>query len=245
MKKLVILIPSYKRPEVLKVTLSGLLNNTYSSEDLEVSVGLGLNKASPEEQSIASMYKDLFNASGTVFNYVSYNNNIGKANILNILFKLYADNTDYVITLDNDMVISKSWLKYINYCDVIDYDIMGFSASRFWAHDPVREKCDLFIKHDGNRRHLFYTPYSVAGGMMLFHSQFLKDHQWTNFGGVYGRDDADMCLKTDKKFVLFSDEDWLVHDPLNSSTPILKEYEDKKKALYKNGTTVFSEGWDE
>lgn len=241
MKKLAILIPSYKRPEVLNHTLSGLLNNTYSSEDLEVSVGLGLNKASPEEQSIASMYIDLFNASGTVFNYVSYNNNIGKANILNVLFKVYADNTDYVVTLDNDMVISKSWLKYIKYCDVIDYDIMGFSASRFWAHDPIRENCSSTKVGE----HLFYMPNSVAGGMMLFHSQFLKDHQWTNFGGVYGRDDADMCLKTDKKYVYHTDIDWLEHDPLNSSTPILKEYEDKKRALYKNGTTVFPLGWDE
>lgn len=54
-----------------------------------------------------------------------------------------------------------------------------------------------------------------------------------------------MCLKTDKKYVYHTDIDWLEHDPLNSITPILKEYEDKKRALYKNGTTVFPLGWDE
>lgn len=241
MRKLSILIPSYKRPEVLDATLRGLLQNTSQGENFDVNVAVGLNQATSLDISIVERYEKLFDEKGIPFRSVPYDNNIGKASVLNVLFRLYAGHADLVVTLDNDMVISKPWLQYIGYCDFMDYDIMGFSAARFWAHDPIRENC-AFV---GVGNHLFYVPHGVAGGMMLFHAQFLRDHPWTNLGGVYGRDDASMCLLTDKKYVLHKDEDWLVHDPLSSSTPVLKVYEDKKKALYKNGVTVFPVGWDE
>lgn len=241
MKKLAILIPSYKRPEVLEETLKGLLNNTSQGDGYDIRIAVGLNQASPEDHQIISKYHTLFNDIGIVLDSIPYSSNIGKAAILNVLFKIYGYQADLVITMDNDMVILKSWLHYIEQCDSIDYDIMGFSSARFWAHDPIRKNC-VFV---GVGNNLFYTPCSVAGGMMLFHHQFLNDHPWTNHGGVYGRDDATMCLLTQKKYVLHSGEDWLLHDPLNSSTPKLKTYEDKKKDLYLRGTTVFHIGWDE
>lgn len=241
MKKITILIPSYKRPDVLAHTLKGLYDNTVHGDVYDVCIAVGLNKAGPLEVGVIDSYKFIFEGLGINFQFMSNKENIGKAAALNELFYIYGRYSDYIVTLDNDMYIKKPWIHLIERCKSIDFDIMGFSSATFWAHDPIRENCASMEVGE----HLFYKPYSVAGGMMLFHSQFLKDHQWTNFGGVYGRDDADMCLKTDKKYVLFSDEDWLDHDPLCSSTPILKAYEEKKKELYKKGTTVFSKGWDE
>jgi glycosyltransferase involved in cell wall biosynthesis len=241
MKKLAILIPSYKRPEVLEATLNGLLNNTTQGDGYDIRIAVGLNQASPEDLQIISKYGTLFSAIGITFDSIPYASNIGKAAVLNVLFKTYGYQSDLIITMDNDMVILKPWLHLIRQCDTIDYEIMGFCSARFWAHDPVRGKCLKVIQGS----HIFYTPWSVAGGMMLFHHQFLNDHPWTNHGGVYGRDDATMCLFTQKKYVLHSEEDWLIHDPLNSSTPVLKAYEDNKKELYLRGTTVFPVGWDE
>lgn len=241
MKKVAILIPSYKRPDVLRQTLDGLYQNTTANEGYSVCIAVGLNKASDTENQLVDHYRELFRAKGITFHSISYDANLGKAKILNILFKVYTQGYDYIVTLDNDMVISKPWLYMISICDLVDYDIMGFSSSRFWAHLPLRDQCQSFKMGD----HLFYAPHSIAGGMMLFHRGFLEKNEWTNLGGVYGRDDAEMCLRTVKKFVYHTDKDWLVHDPMNSSTPVLKIYEDKKKDLYKNGVTVFSEGWDE
>jgi hypothetical protein len=240
-KKLAILIPSYKRPSVLEATLNGLFRNTPKEGCYDICICVGLNKAAIEEIQIVDRFDAMFEHQGIPFHSIVYDNNIGKANILNVLFTVYANHSDFIVTLDNDMVIRKPWLYLIGLCDVIDYDIMGFSSAKFWAHDPIRENCG-FVGKDGIT---FYTPYSIAGGMMLFHHQFLKDHSWTNHGGVYGRDDATMCLLTKKKFVIHVDDDWLLHDPLNSSTPSLKGYEDKKKELYKAGVTVFPLGWDE
>jgi glycosyltransferase involved in cell wall biosynthesis len=241
MKKLAILIPSYKRPEVLEATLAGLLNNTAQGQGYDIRIAIGLNQASAEDIRTVNKYSGLFKGIGIALDSIPYANNIGKANILNVLYKIYGYQSDLIITMDNDMVILKPWLHLIGQCDSIDYDIMGFCSAQFWAHDPVRENCSWVDMGD----HKFYTIFSVAGGMMLFHHQFLNNHPWTNHGGVYGRDDASMCLITQKKYVLHSEEDWLIHDPLNSSTPELKAYEDKKKELYLRGTTVFHIGWDE
>jgi hypothetical protein len=241
MTKLAILIPSYKRPAVLKATLQGLFDNTSQNTGYDLCIAVGLNQASPSEIQLLDQYDEKFEDKGIPFHSVFYDTNIGKASVLNVLFKLYANHADLVVTMDNDMVILKPWLYLIGMCDVVDYDIMGFSGARFWAHDPVREVCASVDIES----HKFYTPYGVAGGMMLFHHQFLKEHPWTNHGGVYGRDDATMCLLTSKKYVLHTEDDWLLHDPLSFSSAELKIYEEKKRELYKNGITVFPDRWDE
>ena len=241
LRKLSILIPSYKRPNVLERTLNGLLDNTASDENFEINVGIGFNKYSSIEVGISNWYNTLFKSKNIKYSSLFYDHNVGKAVVLNELFKKYANDSDLVITMDNDMLIKMPWTHYVTLSDLIDYDIMGFSSSRFWAHDPIMEKCPS-TESNGRK---FFSPYSVAGGIMLFHRDFLANNPWTNHGGVYGRDDASMCLLTQKKYVLHSDENWLDHDPLSSSTADLKLYEDKKKALYKSGVTVFPEGWDE
>lgn len=241
MKKVAILIPSYKRPEVLRMTLEGLYHNTTANEGYDINICVGLNQAAEKEIDLVGQYEGLFKAAGIQFNWLPYSTNIGKANILNTLFTRFVDRGELVITLDNDMVISRSWLHLIKPCLSIDFDIMGFSSSKFWAHEPSREICSS-VECDS---YTFYSVQGVAGGMMLFHYSFLENNSWTNHGGVYGKDDAEMCLKTQIKYVIHYPEAWLVHDPLISSTQELKSYEDKKRALYKAGTTVFPEGWDE
>lgn len=240
MKRVAILIPSYKRPDVLKLTLEGLYQNTTANEGYDINIYVGLNQAAEKELGLVSQYNNLFCDAGIQFNWLPYSTNIGKANILNTLFTRFVDRDELVITLDNDMVISKPWLHLIKPCLGIDFDIMGFSSSKFWAHEPSRERCTS-VESEG---YTFYCANGVAGGMMLFHHSFLEKNSWTNHGGVYGKDDADMCLKTHKKYVIHYPEDWLVHDPLVSSTQELKSYEDKKRALYKAGITIFPEGWD-
>jgi glycosyltransferase involved in cell wall biosynthesis len=241
MRNVSILIPSYKRPEVLKKTLEGLYTNTFSEKGYKISICLGLNKVSEKENKIASEYRDLFIKNNINFVLLSFEKNIGKAKALNSLLSSSDKDSNYIITMDNDMVIKKAWLHYIDRADKIDYDLMGFSSAKFWAHEPSLKRCP-YIDING---YIFYKPVGIAGGMMLFHKEFLEKHTWTNHGGVYGRDDADMCLKTSKKYVLHSTEDWLDHDPLNSSTPLLKAYEDKKRSLYKRNINIFPEGWDE
>jgi len=241
LKSIAILIPSYKRPDVLKLTLDGLYRNTTAHEGYNITICVGLNQASGEEMGLMGQYEGLFRSAGIQFNWLPYSTNIGKASILNTLFARFADGYELVVTMDNDMVISKPWLHLIKPCLGIDFDIMGFSSSNFWAHEPSRERCSS----KESEGYTFYSAHGIAGGMMLFHHSFLQKHPWTNHGGVYGRDDADMCLKTQKKYVIFYPEGWLAHDPLVSSTPELKSYEDKKRALYMAGTTVFPKGWDE
>jgi glycosyltransferase involved in cell wall biosynthesis len=241
MRSLLILIPSYKRPVVLEKTLGGLYLNTIQGSEYNIRIAVGLNQSTSYEEEIVHRYLYLFRRIGISLFVEKYKDNIGKAASLNQLLKLYSNKCDYVITMDNDMVIIRPWLHIVRQCNKIEYDIMGFCGTQFWAHDPERSICSCIIK-DGLK---FYTPFSIAGGMMLFHRSFLEKHSWTNYGGVYGRDDAAMCLLTKKKYVLDIEEDWIWHDPLKNSTPELKEYEDKKVDLYNKGTTVFQVGWDE
>jgi hypothetical protein len=217
MKKIAILIPSYKRPFSLLLTLRGLLGNTRVGDEYEVSISVGLNQGSPEDQAIINQMEVPFEEKGIKLNSVSYEKNIGKATILNILQTLYAEDADYIITMDNDMVIMKPWLHLVSQSNYIDYDIMGFCSVRFWAHDPIRDNCNFVKKTVDGKDYRFYTPVSVAGGMMLFHSKFFKSNPCNSSRGFYGKDSASMPLITQKKYVLHSEEDWLIHDPLKDS----------------------------
>ena len=241
MTKLSIFIPSYKRPEVLDMTLKGLYDNTVSGNEYNVEIYLALNKAGEADVNVAKSYVDIFKNKGILFKYHCHIKNVGKAKALNNLFDISSKDSDYIVTMDNDMVIRMPWLHYVTEANSIKYDIMGFCSSLFWAHDPIRERCP-FINYNG---FTFYKPYSVAGGMMLFPYNFLKDNKWTNHGGVYGRDDAEMCLRAKEKYVYNSEEPWLEHDPLKGTSDLLKDYEDKKVKLYESGITVFKDGWDE
>jgi glycosyltransferase involved in cell wall biosynthesis len=239
---LAILIPSYKRPDVLDLTLSGLLK-TVDTTVHQTGIYLGLLKTSHDVEHVALKHENAFRGVGVDFQYHTYSDNIGKAACLNDLLKRHSNGPEYVITMDNDMVLTGQWYHIIEAAIAYgDFDLMGFASTRFWAHIPDREHSE-FEERNGYR---FYDcPSGIAGGMMLFKTQYLLDHPWTNHGGVYGRDDATMCLTTSLKRVVYWESDWLVHDPIARMTPDLKRYQDAKEDLYKRGITVFPEGWDE
>lgn len=247
-KTLAILIPSYKRPEVLNFTLSGLQQTLKDFTDLvsgvwfDIGIYVGLNKVDWMGLKVVSQYKDNFEKIGIDFGWEVYKDNIGKAACLNDLFnkRCPAPKFNYIITLDNDMYLKKPWLHLIN--KKFDYDMIGFASPKFWAHIPAENDAEV-IEIDGDIK--TYRIPDIAGGMLLFHREFLERHPWTNLGGVYGRDDEQMCRKAEKKFVLKWEADWLEHDPLKSTTSELESYEKKKKDLYSRGITVFQKGWDE
>jgi hypothetical protein len=243
MVDLLILIPSYRRELVLYKTLSGLLENTSPEKDgLKVGITVGLNAGREYERNLCWQFQRWFGLMGIPFSFRSRKDNIGKAAILNEMFEEQCGiEAKAVVTMDNDMVIKKPWLGLMQKAIGMDIDMVGFGSSTFWAHLPTREECEV-MEYEGCK---VYKPYGVAGGMLLFKPEILKRYPWTNHGGVYGRDDATMCDCVDRKAVLHWDEDWLDHDPWGRKIPSLCSYDEKKKALYKSGTTVFPAGWDE
>lgn len=241
MLDLLILIPSYRRELVLYKTLSGLLENTEPEKvDLKVKIAVGLNAGREHERDLCWLFQRLFGSLGIPFVFRSYSENIGKAEVLNDLYRTQeGKDARAVITMDNDMVIKKPWLQLIKKAVPLDIDMVGFGSATFWAHLPPREECESFV-YDGYE---IYRPYAVAGGMLLFKSEILDKYPWTNHGGVYGRDDATMCDNIHNRAVLHWKEDWLDHDPWGRKTQELSSYDEKKKALYKEGTTIFPVGW--
>lgn len=237
-----ILIPSYKRPDVLDLTLNGLYK-TIDPKRHQTGVYVGLLKVAPDAEKVGLNYATKFRDIGAAYQYHAYESNIGKAACLNDLLKQHVKFPEYVVTLDNDMVLTESWYHIIEAAVAYgEFDLMGFASTRFWAHIPDREHSEY---EDRNGYRFYDCPGGIAGGMMLFKTQYLLDHPWTNHGGVYGRDDASMCLEAVNKKVIYWESDWLVHDPISRMTPDLKTYQDAKEALYKKGVTVFPEGWDE
>lgn len=241
MKKVAILIPSYKRSEVLRMTLEGLYQNTASDEDFQVGLYVGLNKASDFDIHVVKSYENIFKNKNIDFKFISEKENIGKAAVLNKLYEFFCAGYDYVVTMDNDMLIKRPWLKYLTISEKIDFELMGISCGGYWPHLPKREECPSITKENSK----FFTPRGIGGGIMFFHYSFLGIHKWVGNGGVYGGVDAQMCLKTEKKYVLHCEEDWIAHDPISCSSPDLKSYEERKRELISTKKFIFPEGWDE
>jgi hypothetical protein len=117
---------------------------------------------------------------------------------------------------------------------------MSFSSLRYWAHNPIREICPYIIVNN----YKIFTPINVGGGILLFHNNFLKKNPFEDNGGVYGRVDLSICMKTKKIYVLHIEDDIFLHDPLRDKYPELKIYEERKQALIKKNITIFPENWD-
>jgi hypothetical protein len=206
----------------------------------EFGIYVGLNKISQESREVVKSFYPLAVSKKIDFKWQEYPDNIGKANCLNNLF-VHAAGSTYVVTLDNDMRIKMPWGHLIEIASKTDFELMGFGSSNFWAHIPGKEGCP-FIEVNGYK---IYKPQGIAGGMMLFPYYFLERNKWTNMGGVYGRDDEQMCLKTKRKYVLEWPVDWLSHDVLGGCNPELLNYHKKKEVLFSKKVYVFQKGWDE
>ena len=241
MLNLSILIPSYKRPQVLATTLNGLAKTLNYHPGYNIGIYIGLNKASTIDITTVDSFRPVFKSLDISYDYTPYIENEGKAKALNNLLSTYVKSSDYVITMDNDMQLKMPWLHLIDIAKKTDFELLGFGSITFWAHIPTKEQCEFFEVDN----YKFYKPQGIAGGMLLFPTYFLKEHPWTNFDGVYGRDDEQMCLKTSKKYVLHRSEDWVVHDPLGPSTDDLNHYHACKRKLFSKGQYVFMKGWDE
>lgn len=241
MTKLSILIPSYKRPSVLLNTLEGVSNTLRNSSDFDIGVYIGLNKVTSDTLCVAEKFKKVFYDLGIKYEFLLYKDNEGKAFVLNDLFDKFAKHYDYVITMDNDMYLKLPWLDLVKSAITIDFDILGFGSPAFWAHVPPKEITEFFEISN----YKIYKSLGIAGGIMLFPKSFLIKNPWTNMGGVYGIDDAQMCLKTSKKYVIYWERDWLEHDPLAKSLPDLKDYHERKEKFIKQNIYVLQKGWDE
>ena len=243
MKSVAILIPSYKRPEVLKLTLQNLFSNTILDASLNYKVGvyIALNSYTQEEVEIVTSFTESAQQCNVSYGWITYPDNRGKAAALNDLFSRFSGGYDYIVTMDNDMVIKMPWMHLIDIAEKTDFQLMGFGSSIFWAHQPSRELCNGYPLEGCT----VYSMDQIAGGMMLFPRETLEKYKWTNKGGVYGFDDAQMCLDVSKKFVLNWPCDWLDHDPMSSSSPDLKRYHDRKQHFFSKGQYILQKGWDE
>jgi glycosyltransferase involved in cell wall biosynthesis len=236
--KVLIMVPAYKRPEALALSLSSLCSNT--ERDLfEVDVVVGINAPVEENKAVVEAVKSKHSSGTFRVHKQEYDRNIGKSAALNRILADFLDGHRFVLNMDSDMVIKRSWMQMLEKVSTVDYDLVGFGGTRFWSHSP---------NIDENYQHIdpyrLYRRAHLAGGLMLFSLPFLKSHKIHGYGGVYGGDDAYSCTQTEKKYVVYWNEDWLEHDPLHDSTPGLHAYEEKKREHFSKKVFVFQEGWD-
>jgi glycosyltransferase involved in cell wall biosynthesis len=240
--KTLILIPSYKRQEVLNLTLKSLF--AVHKPSWEITVCVGDNQSTPETLGIILHYN---------VKYKYSSQNLGKAEMLNRLLRDFDGDYDVIVTMDNDMVLLKPWYHILDGFLRTSHDFCGVAAEKWWWHVPLdRAECDSWETNEPDnilREHVqFYNPVGIAGGLLLFRPEFLRAHPWTNQGGVYGAEDGLMCQTTRNRAVIYWDEDWLQHDPLSSAPDVpesLRTYQEKKRILNEAGTMIFPEHWDE
>jgi len=237
--KVLIMIPAYKRHESLALCLSSL--STATEKDLfEIDVAIGINAPVEENKLVVEDVKSRFESGTYKVRWRLYDRNIGKAEALNDLLATFWENHRYVLSMDSDMVIKKPWVNMLPYLDEMDYDIVGFGGTRFWSHSP-----NVNGEYQQAGPYRIYRRPNISGALMLYSHKFLKDHKFGGYGGVYGGVDGYSCTLTDKKYVLFWDEDWIEHDTLKDSTPALRDYENHKRAFFTQKIWSFPEGWDE
>jgi glycosyltransferase involved in cell wall biosynthesis len=239
MKRLLVLIPSYKRPKVLDLTLQRLFSSHRPEWDLTVMVAD--NKSSDETSVVLFNFRAQAETLGINYDYGCIPENIGKARALNNMLQYQYGDFDVIVTMDNDMVIYEPWYWLLDKFLETNYDFIGFGSSAFWWHIPLdRSKLDCATAGEL----LIYHPAGIAGGLLAFKPDFLRSHPWSNGGGVYGLDDGLMCQTTQTRAVFFWGVEWLKHDPLQGAEET-REYHAKKRFLNESGVTVYQAGWDE
>jgi glycosyltransferase involved in cell wall biosynthesis len=241
-RKLLILIPSYKRPQVIDLTLCSLWH--HHDPTWEVTVAVGDNQISEETMLVFVRQRDAYTAKGIHLKLLPFKHNIGKAQALNELLRVFNGSFDVIVTMDNDMVVHKSWYWICREFMASPFDFVGVSSPSWWWHNPLdRNECP----GDTCGSLTVYRPQGIAGGLLLFKPDFLRAHPWTNNGGVYGMDDGLMCKTTENRAVFYWSEDWITHDPLSAGENVpanLLAYRERKRALNESGVMIFPVGWD-
>lgn len=239
MDKLLIMISSYKRSEVLRFTLQNLCQHTQKGV-VDIDVVVGMNKATLVDRDIVLACRKLNETPNFRINYIEFEENIGKADCLNTIVDRYFRDHRYAMCLDSDMWIKGPWVGMLEYLSSVDFDMLGFASQGFWAHVPGKNE-----DYQTLGIYRLYKRAGIAGGMSLYSSAFIKSHLFKGYGGVYGGVDGTSSSEATNKYVFYWDCDWLIHDPYQRSSEALIDYENKKVELIQKGVYVFPKGWDE
>lgn len=250
-RRILLCIPTYRRPAVIRDTLSHLLANL-SSDAHRVTVAVGDNASTAETREAINSHYELARAAGIEFYVEAWPTNLGKAEALNRLQDTFvASDHDLVVTMDNDMRLSRNLLPLVDLCDrelPNGWEIAAPRCPGFAIDVPDYAGATIArtLEHAGHPCHV-YPLVGVAGGLMVFRPAFLAAHRWTNSGGVYGEDDAVMSRHATSKWALYWEQPFVSHDPLTAARQdlALAEYHDRKVGLYARGVTVFPPGWDD
>lgn len=240
-----IYIVSYKRPAVLAYTLDSINTHiTKSNYFNKINLYIGVNAATDEYAKVIGNFANETSPLINTLDAVYYQDNMGKAFVLNEFARRYAKGPKTtILTMDEDMVFTDTFMQVFDTtAEYLKFDLVGFASKQFWGHYPLRHETMYLDWH--NNYKLFYTT-SIAGGIMMGSYNFLLNNKWTNVDGIYGGDDFNMCFLTDRKFIIEDEREWLIHDPIGAQQPDLEHYY-AAKAYYRNqGLFVYPHNWYE
>jgi hypothetical protein len=231
-----IYISSYRRPLLLKQCLESL-NATIFNAPFEIGLYVGLVNAQPED---VEAVKD-FRPSKHIDEYilVKHPDNIGKARVINDFYAKYGSDADYLLVIDQDMVFYKPIIPHIMAAMTLKVDVVGFAGINYWHHRPHYMELDYGYTTEGYR---IYYPVAISGAMMLVDGEFQKNYEWTNYHGVFGGEDVDISLATERKAALYHHSLWARHDP--NGAELYPDYYNKKAKYDLETMMVLEEGWD-
>ena len=245
-----ILIPTYRRAKIFKHTLDSLFD-TIDESIFNVEIHIGILADDIETMEYYIQRKKNPNVGFTSCKF--YRTNIGKAKCLNDLFNTYCwhDDTDFVLTLDNDIVFYQPWLKHIetvvSTTYMLKWDFFTFSGKNCFMTMPDNLEQMTFIADYQYKSEIYNIRWAMAqgGGMVLYPYLWLDDHPFESIGdGVYLGEDEAHCRATNRRYVLYHDSDWIRHDPHADLYPEYKQYYEKKTKQIEEGNYYFAPDWD-
>jgi glycosyltransferase involved in cell wall biosynthesis len=258
MTKLCILIPTYKRSKIFGHTLNSLFA-TIDRSPFDVYIFVGVLDREIETRSICEQ-REIDFWIGRDFSNVKYyiptyfNSNLGKAKCLNDLLN-YCHDMDYIITMDNDIVLYHSWLHIVEAAISttkeisLDWDFFTFAGRNCFMSQPDNLQEMTYVANYPYKYRNYKIRFAAAqgGGMVLYKPEFLDKNpfQSTTPDAVYLNEDASHCRATTKRYVMYYDEYWIQHDPYKDMYPEYKEYYRRKEQQIEDGNYVFLERWDE
>ena len=255
-----IIIPTYKRPGVIDKTLKNLIPAITQNKYI-ITLCVYDNKSTIETKNIIESYRENIEESGIKFITIFDEQNIGKAGAItyfknNIFTK---DNYEYVITMDNDIVIDLG-INLLESIDIANENIDGdweMVAPRTpfftFEHNSLKNSIKDCVLND-NVICKIRPSEAISGAIMIMKNTFFDK---LNFPlkdiAMLGGDDGYMCGFAKKKYVLqFIGIDYARHDPLCGGIAIeeiedeqLKNYQLKKNALrFGENIWDFPKDWD-
>jgi len=211
-------IPVYHRDDKVRACFESLLKTDKTCVEWHVAVGF--NGGSDELRYYLEMEVPRRDYPWDGYEFVSYNTNIGKPEMVNRLVKRMANCVllDYVLSYDSDMIAEDPrWL--LNFVEAFE-DNPKWADTGALAAQQMGNCChvlnDKVIHTRGNRHYTYISVPNnegIAGGAIL-----TPYHVWRTLGGylanrIYGADDAHYALALHQHNLLMSvvDEVKLIH----------------------------------